>query len=106
MPPPDPVAARWPSAPPRRGHYESYFLKAVHPHGAQAVWIRYTVRRPPGERPHGSVWLTHFDLAGAGPRAVKTMLPAPQTGEDDWIRIESRPKAAGWRFPVPVEPSG
>ena len=46
-----------------QGHYESYFVRANHPHRAQAFWIRYTIFSPKG-RPAdaiGELWAIYFD---------------------------------------------
>ncbi|MEA2334877.1 MAG: hypothetical protein QOG40_1367, partial [Solirubrobacteraceae bacterium] len=42
------------SAPPRKGMYESFYLRAVSPREPVGVWIRHTVHKPPGEKPRGS----------------------------------------------------
>jgi hypothetical protein len=73
---PDLTAARFPSAGPRDGMYESYYLKACHPERAQGLWIRYTVHKRPGHPPAGSLWFTLFDTEAGAPQAVK------QTTED------------------------
>jgi hypothetical protein len=79
----DPV---FPSVPARRGHYESYYLRAAAPDRPAAVWIRYTVHKRPGSAPKGSLWCTVWD--GDGPRAVKETLPVPRASADEgWIRI-------------------
>lgn len=51
--------------------YESYYLKACAPDGAQAVWIRYTISKRPGEVPSASLWCTLFTRGDPRPRAVK-----------------------------------
>jgi hypothetical protein len=79
----DPV---FPSVPDRRGHYESYYLRAVAPDRPAAVWIRYTVHKRPGAAPKGSVWCTVWD--GDGPRAVKETLSDPRAPTvEGWIQI-------------------
>ena len=45
----------------RAGMYESFYLRAVHPHDPVGVWIRNTVHKQPGRPPVGSVWCTIFD---------------------------------------------
>jgi hypothetical protein len=45
------------------GHYESFFVRANHPHRGQAFWIRYTIFSPKG-RPDdaiGEIWAIFFD---------------------------------------------
>ena len=47
----------------RKGHYESYFLRANHPTENKAFWIRYTLFSPKG-RPAdniGELWVMYFD---------------------------------------------
>ena len=51
------------------------------------VWIRYTVHKPPGEEPKGSVWFTFFEAGAGGPIAAKTTVPDPVAGERDWIQV-------------------
>lgn len=44
------------------GHYESWFLRANHPHKSQAFWIRYTQFVPADARPAlGELWAIWFD---------------------------------------------
>lgn len=63
-------------APPRGGHYESWFLRANHPHRAQAVWIRYTLFRASSGRPAlGEVWAIAFDGSCQQVVAVKEEQP-------------------------------
>jgi hypothetical protein len=83
----DPAAARWPTARPGRGHYESYYLRAVHPTRPRGVWIRYTVSAAPDGPRTGQLWLTLFDRAAAGPRAVRVDAGAATTGNEAWIRL-------------------
>lgn len=60
---------------PEAAHYESTYLVASHPSEPVAVWIRYTVRKPPGGQFVGSIWFTLFEPAG--PTAVKVSAPDP-----------------------------
>jgi hypothetical protein len=71
MPPPDPVGARFTSVAASGGHYESFYLKLCHPDRPLGAWIRYTVHKPPGAAPNGSLWCTLFDADADGPRASK-----------------------------------
>lgn len=66
---------RFPIVARRRGHYESFYLKAGSADARQAVWIRYTVHKRPGRAPTGSLWVTLFDAARGRPRAVKQTGP-------------------------------
>jgi hypothetical protein len=68
--------ARFPGVARGAGHYESFYLKATRPGGGQAVWIRHTIHKRPGEELTGSVWFTLFDGDAAGPRAAKATVPA------------------------------
>jgi hypothetical protein len=81
----DPTEARFPNVPAKAGHYESFYLKLCHPSEPLGAWIRYTVHKRPGTPPTGSLWFTLF--RSDGPRAAKLTVPAPETGEDDWIRV-------------------
>ena len=38
----------------RKGHYESYFIRANHPTAAKAFWIRYTIFSPKN-RPEAAI---------------------------------------------------
>lgn len=67
--------ARFPHVDRQTGHYESFYLKACHPEGGLAVWIRYTVHKRPGGQPKGSIWFTLFDREAGGPWATKATLP-------------------------------
>src|SRR6478609_6579257 len=55
---------RYPQVEPRAAHYESIYLSASHPSEPVAVWIRYTVRKPPGALPAASIWFTLFSPDG------------------------------------------
>ena len=49
-------------APRKGGHYESWFVRANHPHKPQAIWIRYTLFRARDRRPAlGEVWAVWSD---------------------------------------------
>ena len=69
------------------GHYESFYLKACHPHEPLGVWIRYTVHKRPGAAPTGSLWFTLFDAAAGGPRAQKVTVAAPRAGGGEWLGV-------------------
>jgi hypothetical protein len=74
----DPAAPRWPAIPSGRGHYESYYLRAVDPTRPRGVWIRYTVTVPSGGEPLGQLWFTYFDR-GRPPRAVRVDAGRPSS---------------------------
>jgi hypothetical protein len=83
----DPVAARWPSVPAGRGHYESYYVRAVHPSEPRGLWIRYTVLIAPGSGPVGQLWCTLFDRSAPLPRAMRADAGPVTSGGDAWIRL-------------------
>jgi hypothetical protein len=83
----DPAAPRWPTVRAGRGHYESYYLRAVHPTRPLGVWIRYTVTTPPGGEPAGQLWFTLFDREAGPPRKVRVDTGPPGTGDGAWIRL-------------------
>jgi hypothetical protein len=81
--------ARFPEVPGKRGHYESFYVKACRPGGGRGIWIRHTVHKRPGQQPKGSVWFTLFDAEAAGPRATKATVPAGRLSSPQgaWIRV-------------------
>ena len=83
----DPTAARFPDVSAKAGHYESFYLKLTHPSEPLGAWIRYTVHKRPGAAPTGSLWFTLF--GPEGPIAAKLTVPAPESGEADWLRVGS-----------------
>ena len=70
--------ARFPGIDLGAGHYESFYIKAAHPGGGRAVWIRHTVHKRPRAEPTASLWLTLFDADAPGPRAAKATHPAAE----------------------------
>src|SRR4051794_35478880 len=82
----DPAAPRWPSVRPGRGHYESFYLRAVDRTLPRGVWIRYTVTVPPGGEPAGQLWFTYFDR-GRPPRAVRIDAGEPSTEGGASVRL-------------------
>jgi hypothetical protein len=60
----------------RKGHYESYFLRANHPERPLAFWIRYTVFNPDGhpEKALGELWAVYFNGEASSTTAVKKEL--------------------------------
>ena len=101
----DATAARWPGVAAGRGHYESYYLRAVDPAGTRGVWIRYTVSVAPGGLPLGQLWFTFFDRSAA-PMAIRVEAGPATTGQQAWIRmgdstfgpagIDGRAGSASW----------
>jgi hypothetical protein len=87
MPAVDVTAPRWPEVPAGRGHYESFYLRALSPSEPRGVWIRYTVSQPPGGRPTGQLWFTWFDRDRPVTRAVRVDAGEPATGDGAWIRL-------------------
>lgn len=47
-----------------RPHYESVYCALAHPTEAEALWIRTTVQKRPGEAPTGALWFTWFSEQG------------------------------------------
>src|SRR6476646_7910205 len=83
----DPVAARWPGVPAGRGHYESYYVRAVDAGGPRGLWIRYTVLVTPGTEPVGQLWCTLFDRRAPRAQALRADAGPVTTGGDAWIRL-------------------
>ena len=88
---------QFPAAGAADGLYESFYVRAGHPTEPLAVWIRYTVHKPPGAPPRGSLWFTLFDRRAGRPRASKvTLEPGELAGGDgSWIRIGDSSFAPG-----------
>jgi hypothetical protein len=85
------TSAIFPQAPLRKGIYESFYLRAVAPQEPLGVWIRYTVSKPPGGPPRGSIWCSVFDAARGRPfqhKLTSERLSAPSGG---WIEIGGAP---------------
>src|ERR1044072_1656413 len=68
--------ARFPAVAAKRGHYESFYIKACRPGGGRGIWIRHTAHKRPGAEPNGSIWFTLFDREAEAPRATKLTVPA------------------------------
>lgn len=60
---------RFPDVAVARPHYESVYCALVHPTDPEALWIRTTVKKRPGQEPIGALWVTWFSPAGV--RAAK-----------------------------------
>jgi hypothetical protein len=83
-----PVEAMFPNASPRKGIYESFYLRAVSPDEPLGVWIRYTVHKRAGAKPRGSLWCTVFDARTPdGPFQYKLTTDDLGVPADGWIRI-------------------
>ncbi len=79
--------AMFPRARARAALYESFYLRAVSPEEPVGIWIRYTVEKPPGRAPSGSLWCTVFDARRGRPymhRLSTDALSAPAGG---WIAL-------------------
>jgi hypothetical protein len=59
------------------GHYESFFVRANHPHRAQAFWMRYTIFSPKGhpDKAIGELWAIFFDAENNLHAAAKQEYP-------------------------------
>ncbi len=79
--------AMFAAAPARAALYESFYVRAVCPEEPVGLWIRYTVRKPPGHAPTGSVWCTVFDARRGHPFMHKVTTRELRAPEDAWISI-------------------
>lgn len=79
--------AIFPSAPPRAGMYESFYLRAVAPDKPVGIWIRHTVHKPPGGPPRGSIWCTVFDARRGRPFMHKLSSDELSVPADGWIAV-------------------
>ncbi len=71
----------------RTGMYESFYLRAVSPQEPVGAWIRYTVHKPPGRAPTGSVWCTVFDARRGRPFMQKLTSDELSVPTGGWIAI-------------------
>ena len=69
--------ARFPHVPEARGHYESFYLRAVDPERPRGAWIRHTTHQRPGAAQTGALWCTVWDAEAGPPYAVKQSLDGP-----------------------------
>jgi hypothetical protein len=81
--------ARFPDVALDKGHYESFYMRAVDPQRPRGVWIRYTVHKRPGAPPKGSIWFTLFDHAADGPTAFKVTLDDVGAAPGEYIHVGS-----------------
>jgi hypothetical protein len=81
--------ARFEEVAARKGHYESFYLKACRPDGGLGIWIRHTVHKRPGQEATGSIWFTLFDRDAPAPQATKVTVPASglSVPPGSWIRV-------------------
>ncbi|MGD0452596.1 MAG: hypothetical protein ABSB69_03295 [Solirubrobacteraceae bacterium] len=79
--------AMFAAAPTRAGMYESFYLRAVCPDEPVGVWIRYTVRKPPGSVPRGSLWCTVFDARRGRPFMHKLSTDELSVPAGGWIAV-------------------
>jgi hypothetical protein len=89
------TGAIFPSAQPRSGMYESFYLRAVSPQEPVGVWIRNTVHKAPGRPPKGSVWCTVFDARRGRPFMHKLTTDALSTPAGAWIAVGEAPGGGG-----------
>ncbi len=84
-------------ATPRTGMYESFYLRAVSPEEPLGLWVRYTVRKAPGQRPRGSLWCTVFDVGSGRPFMHKLTSEQLAVPEGGWIAIgQDAAMGPGW----------
>ena len=76
---PGALRLRFPSVPLPRPHYESVYCVLVHPSEPSALWLRTTVRKPPGQPARGAVWVTWFGADGVRATKVDDVDVAPDT---------------------------
>jgi hypothetical protein len=81
--------ARYGEVAAKRGHYESFYVKACRPDGGLGLWIRHTVHKRPGQEATGSIWFTLFDRDAPAPLATKVTVPAGELSvpAGSWIRV-------------------
>lgn len=81
------ASPRAPAAPLGAALYESHYLTAADPAGGRALWLRFTSLKRPGEVARPTVWLTFFDSASDGPRALRvTAADPPADPGAGWAR--------------------
>jgi len=73
----DSNAVRW-QPDDRRGHVESFFVKANAPGEGRAIWLRFTLLAPRAlpEAARAEAWAMAFDRRAGAPRAWKATTPA------------------------------
>jgi hypothetical protein len=71
------VRLRFPDVALGRPHYESVFCTLTHPSEAEALWIRTTVRKRPGQAPTGALWVTWFGESGVRAGKLDDLPVAP-----------------------------
>jgi hypothetical protein len=88
--------------------YESFYLRAVAPEQPLGVWIRYTVQKPAGRPPGGSLWCTVFDAKQGAPFMHKLTSERVRVPPAAWIEVgepSDRTSASGIsRGDGPAEP--
>lgn len=82
-----PAAPRWPALRAGRGHYESFYVRAVDPHRPRGIWIRYTVSVPPGGEPDGRLWCVLFDRDRPAPVALRSESGPLATGDGSLVTL-------------------
>lgn len=82
-----PPAPRWPALRAGRGHYESFYVRAVDPRRPRGLWIRYTVSVPPGGSPSGRLWCALFDRDRPAPVAVRADAGPVATGDGSLVSL-------------------
>jgi len=81
------VSPIFPTAGPRAGMYESFYLRAFAPEQPLGVWIRHTVHKRPAMAPTGSIWCTVFDARREAPFMAKSSSPGPVVPSGGWISV-------------------
>jgi len=64
----------------KKGHYESYFVRANHPNKPHAFWVRYTIFSPEGSNNEsvGEIWAMYFNGESNEVVAVQETFPINQ----------------------------
>ena len=82
-----PAAPRWPALRAGRGHYESFYVRAVDPRRPRGLWIRYTVSVAPGGTPAGRLWCVLFDRDRPRPVALRSDDEPVTTGRGPLVTL-------------------
>jgi hypothetical protein len=91
----------------RRGHVESYFIKANDPGGERALWIRATIFAPSSD-PAGAVaegWAIAFDRSGGKPVNVAVKHSVPWDASCFGKTLEASWKVAGTEDSMEMGPA-
>jgi hypothetical protein len=68
---------RFPDVATARPHYESVYCSLVHPTEPEALWVRTTVAKRPGNAPTGALWVTWFSPNGIRATKINDLAVSP-----------------------------